>query len=112
LVGTHAGAFPASNASVSEERRLAYVAVTRARKQLVICYIQSANYFGTQKATQKSIFLQEILPHTTTANLVLGTYTHPTLGKGEIIQQLSSDVFKVRFESGVKVIRVSKLQAT
>lgn len=108
LVGTHAGAFPAANASISEERRLAYVAVTRARKQLVICYVQSVNYFGTQKATQKGIFLQEILPHTTTANLVLGTYKHPAYGEGEIIQQLSKDVFKVRFESGVKVLRVSQ----
>lgn len=45
---------------LDEERRLAYVAITRARKQLTITYAQSRFLFGRTKYLMPSRFLQDL----------------------------------------------------
>ncbi len=58
------GVFPSQMAvaegNMEEERRLAYVAITRAKKQLFISYTQSRLIYGTTSAARPSEFLGEI----------------------------------------------------
>ena len=49
-------------ASVEEERRLAYVAITRARKRLYLTCAQQRQIFGQTSANPVSRFIQEIPP--------------------------------------------------
>ncbi len=65
VAGMEEGLFPhASNqfdpVAVEEERRLAYVAITRARKRLYLTAAQSRKIFGQTSANPASRFLQEI----------------------------------------------------
>ena len=46
--------------NMEEERRLAYVAITRAKKKLYITYTQSRTIYGMSSPSQPSIFLHEI----------------------------------------------------
>ena len=47
---------------VEEERRLAYVGITRARKKLFLSYVQNRKRFGMEKQQTPSRFLKEISP--------------------------------------------------
>lgn len=66
LPGFEEGVFPgtqtmaASNAEMEEERRLAYVAVTRAKKQLIICHTNTRLLYGKTSSNQLSRFALEI----------------------------------------------------
>ncbi|HWT92293.1 MAG TPA: UvrD-helicase domain-containing protein [Solirubrobacteraceae bacterium] len=64
LVGMEEGVFPHSRAldegGLEEERRLMYVGVTRAKKQLTLTYARRRNVFGSQTYGIKSRFLEEI----------------------------------------------------
>ena len=66
LVGMEEGIFPGNQsiyggeAEIEEERRLAYVAITRARKQLTITRAQSRLLFGKTDRNLPSRFLREI----------------------------------------------------
>lgn len=64
LVGMTEGAFPNKKAveggSVEEERRLMYVAVTRARQRLVLSMPQARMYYGEWVQNQPSRFIEEI----------------------------------------------------
>lgn len=66
LVGFEEGLFPLHNAieegkeAVEEERRLAYVAITRAKRQLYLTYAKSRMHFGHQSYNNISRFLKEI----------------------------------------------------
>ena len=65
IAGMEEGIFPGMQASfdtseVEEERRLAYVAVTRAKEQLYITTTQSRMLFGRTERNRPSRFLQEI----------------------------------------------------
>lgn len=55
--------------NTDEERRLAYVAVTRARKQLVISYVQYRRQFGTTLHQTPSVFVKDLLQHEKELNL-------------------------------------------
>ena len=61
VIGMEEGFFPliSETTDMEEERRLAYVAFTRAKKRLTLCYIDSRFYRGTRKNVQKSRFLGE-----------------------------------------------------
>ncbi len=67
LAGMEEGVFPSrrsveESGRVDEERRLAYVGITRARQQLVLCYAEARRLHGTEHYGQRSRFLKEIPP--------------------------------------------------
>ncbi len=66
LTGMEEDMFPYRNAQrnsdeeMEEERRLAYVAVTRARKKLVVTHAASRQVFGTTRTNRPSRFVRDI----------------------------------------------------
>lgn len=65
LVGLEEGLFPHSRSAVEpqkleEERRLAYVGVTRAQHKLVLCYAERRTWYGQENAAPPSRFIDEI----------------------------------------------------
>lgn len=65
LVGLEDGLFPSHKSleepgRLEEERRLAYVGITRARKHLVLCYAESRRMHGMEMLGRPSRFLGEI----------------------------------------------------
>jgi DNA helicase-2/ATP-dependent DNA helicase PcrA len=68
VVGMEEGVFPHSRAlsepsEMEEERRLAYVGITRARERLHLSHAWSRQLFGTTNYNPPSRFLDEIPPH-------------------------------------------------
>ena len=67
IVGMDETIFPVSRASESneeleEERRLMYVAITRAQKELYVTRAKSRYLYGKRNITMESRFIKEILP--------------------------------------------------
>ena len=67
LIGFEEGLFPSAMSvnepgGLEEERRLCYVAITRARKQLFITSVRSRMLYGTPRPAIPSRFLKEIPP--------------------------------------------------
>lgn len=67
VAGMEEGIFPHTSyegdpAAVEEERRLAYVAITRARKKLYLTHATTRRTFGSVQANPPSRFLNEIPP--------------------------------------------------
>jgi DNA helicase-2/ATP-dependent DNA helicase PcrA len=65
LVGLEEGLFPSQRSTedegrLEEERRLAYVGITRARERLVVSYAESRRMHGTEMLARPSRFLAEI----------------------------------------------------
>jgi DNA helicase II / ATP-dependent DNA helicase PcrA len=64
IIGCEEGVFPHSRAldegGLEEERRLAYVGITRAEQQLTLTYARRRNVFGAQTFGMRSRFLDEI----------------------------------------------------
>jgi DNA helicase-2/ATP-dependent DNA helicase PcrA len=64
MIGCEDGVFPHSRAlddgSLEEERRLAYVGITRAMRDLYITYARRRNVFGAQSFGVRSRFIDEI----------------------------------------------------
>ena len=65
IVGLEDGVFPhyrsmGDSAELEEERRLAYVGITRARERLYLCHAWSRSLFGTTSYNPASRFLSEI----------------------------------------------------
>ncbi len=72
IIGMEEGIFPHSRsllevAQIEEERRLAYVGLTRAREKLYLTYATSRLYFGTTSANMPSRFLIDIPQELVTA---------------------------------------------
>ena len=70
VCGLEEGLFPhenssLDNASLEEERRLLYVAITRARKRLYISFAQTRMLHGYTRYGARSRFLNELPDHTT-----------------------------------------------
>lgn len=68
IVGMEEGLFPHSrslmdSAQMEEERRLAYVGITRAKAQLFLTYANSRLYFGERISNPPSRFLTDIPEH-------------------------------------------------
>jgi len=59
VIGLEEGFFPLNDADIEEERRLAYVAITRAKKELVLSYTKSRYLRGQRTHVNKSRFLTE-----------------------------------------------------
>jgi len=67
LVGLEEGLFPSQRSvedegRLEEERRLAYVGITRARQRLVITHAESRRMHGTEMLSRPSRFLGEVPP--------------------------------------------------
>jgi DNA helicase-2/ATP-dependent DNA helicase PcrA len=64
IIGMEDGVFPHSRAldegTVEEERRLAYVGITRAMRDLYLTFARRRNLFGSEGYGVKSRFLEEI----------------------------------------------------
>ncbi|WP_456342829.1 ATP-dependent helicase [Thermovibrio sp.] len=68
VAGLEEGLFPHARSTdtsseVEEERRLFYVAITRAKKLLTLTYAKERRVFGSRRFTTPSRFLSEIPPH-------------------------------------------------
>src|SRR5207244_9904231 len=68
IAGMEDGVFPhyrsmGDAAELEEERRLAYVGITRARKRLYLTHAWSRSLFGGSNYNPPSRFLSEIPPH-------------------------------------------------
>lgn len=67
LVGMEEGIFPSSRSMLeptllSEERRLCYVAITRARERLYLTYAEQRMLYGRTQYNRRSEFMEEIPP--------------------------------------------------
>lgn len=87
VVGMEEGLFPGSQnvnsaTEMEEERRLFYVAVTRAEKQLTLSFARCRTRFGKTQHNEPSRFIREIdsrlVSHTTTRGRREGISTIPT----------------------------------
>ncbi len=68
IVGVEEGLFPHSRAlmdesEMEEERRLAYVGITRAKERLYLIYAQERNIYGRFQCNPKSRFIENIPDH-------------------------------------------------
>ena len=76
MIGMEDGVFPHSRSieagDIEEERRLAYVGLTRARKELTLTYARTRALYGGREWNVPSRFLAEIPPETTDAEEQLG----------------------------------------
>ncbi|WP_456465277.1 ATP-dependent helicase [Desulfurobacterium sp.] len=68
ITGLEEGLFPhvrslESAEQIEEERRLFYVAITRAKKLLILTRAKSRRFFGSYRESEPSRFLEEIPPH-------------------------------------------------
>ena len=84
IVGMEENLFPSqmmitSRADLEEERRLFYVAITRAEKKLTLSYATSRYQWGNLRSCEKSRFLDEIDPQYVNFKFAAG----PGLGTGE-----------------------------
>lgn len=82
VTGLEENLFPSPNAATSprqmeEERRLMYVAVTRAKRHLVLSYAHSRWRFREMQYSEPSMFLYEIPQHLTQKHGITRGIVHP-----------------------------------
>ena len=115
VAGMEEGIFPhasydSDEASVEEERRLAYVAITRARKRLYLTHATTRRTYGSVQANAPSRFLREI-PETDVERVGVGSSgfagvgwekrgdRHGTFGSGRGSEVYGGHVFGSRTRS-------------
>ena len=115
VAGMEEGIFPHASydgdeASVEEERRLAYVAITRARKRLYLTHATTRRTYGSVQANAPSRFLREI-PETDVERVGMGSSgfagvgwekrgdRHGTFGSGRGSSVYGGNVFGSRTRS-------------
>ena len=85
VIGLEEEFFPllGDGCNMEEERRLGYVAITRAKSDLTLCYVDSRFYKGQRKRIEKSRFLSE-------AGLIQGESLKitkaPSFKKGDLVK--------------------------
>ncbi len=135
VVGLEEGVFPhirslESSEDLEEERRLFYVAMTRAKEKLLLSWSQRRSLFGSNSVSRPSRFLDEIpswfkvvrqserfrkAPETTASAetesksefRVGSIVSHEKFGRGSVmeVQGVPQDwKLKIRFQDGVRVI--------
>jgi DNA helicase-2/ATP-dependent DNA helicase PcrA len=87
LVGMEEGLFPHEMSlqenNLEEERRLCYVGITRAMKELVLTYAEIRRLYGEEKHNAPSRFLREIPAHLlqpVRAGIAHGSFSFPSAG--------------------------------
>jgi DNA helicase-2/ATP-dependent DNA helicase PcrA len=97
LAGWEEGLFPhpralgeGGSASLEEERRLAYVGLTRARNQAIITFAANRRVHNQWQSSLPSRFIDELpLDHTERTNV--GGLTHPFIRRSSMPQQRASE---------------------
>ncbi|WP_028081250.1 DNA helicase II [Solimonas soli] len=81
MVGMENGLFPharsAGEGNLEEERRLCYVGITRARKQLYMSYAEMRRMHGVEQNNAPSMFLREIPPEVIVETRPRASLTRP-----------------------------------
>lgn len=89
IVGFEEGFFPYipyhQEPNLEEERRLGYVAITRAKEELYICTLKERVYFGSKQYLEPSSFLEEAKLLEPSATWRIGDrVSHRAFGHGQI----------------------------
>lgn len=111
VLGLEQGTFPAKTALLEEERRLMYVAITRARHHLTLCCSKQRTLMGNTIYSKASRFLSEIPKEILSIQRFfepaqLSAYPqgckviHPNLGEGIVVNQTPSGLIEVNFSQG------------
>jgi DNA helicase II / ATP-dependent DNA helicase PcrA len=127
MIGMEEGIFPHSRSieeqSLEEERRLAYVGMTRARERLVLTHASARSLWGSRNYNLPSRFLDELpeegvelhrlqpaswssrspaaVPTRPAIELTTGdTVKHSTLGEGIVVRLEGDGTVLIRFEDG------------
>ncbi|NPA12248.1 MAG: UvrD-helicase domain-containing protein [Epsilonproteobacteria bacterium] len=92
VIGMEEGFFPLGDADIEEERRLAYVAFTRAKKELTLSFTKSRFVKGRRSYVEKSRFLTEAglikgkITKTNSDGIKKGTLVkHKVFGTGRVL---------------------------
>lgn len=101
---------------IEEERRLAYVALTRAKKNLYISYSTTRLINNRVRYTEASIFIDELRegvgfpePQKPKPSLAVGDIVlHKTYGRGSVIE-CGARAVSVKFFSGIKLVMISEV---
>jgi len=115
VIGFEEGFFPLGDADIEEERRLAYVAITRAKKELTLSYADSRYIRGKRSNLSASRFLSEagviknnkIQIKESNALKVGSLVKHKVFGTGRVIginKAGKKTKLKIDFGSSVKEI--------
>ncbi len=96
IVGMEEGLFPHSRSlweqnQLEEERRLAYVGITRAKETLYLSYASRRIYFGEQVSNPPSRFIVDI-PENLLENLSNKTLSEHVLSKAEGVERAKYDI--------------------
>ena len=86
VVGMEEGLFPSamsvySQSELEEERRLFYVAITRAKQQVTLSYCRSRFKYGSREQTTASRFIRDIDPQYLTRSATTQGMMRPTFGQ-------------------------------
>ena len=127
ITGLEDNIFPikGNDSSLEEERRLFYVAVTRAKRQLCLSYSASRSIFGKREVTKKSTFLESIDKELLTTCCGAGKYVNvcdgfqsntrmhsPYFGGGSVVNVRGKNFVRVAFDVyGEKLIDKNMLYA-
>jgi DNA helicase-2/ATP-dependent DNA helicase PcrA len=114
VIGMEEGFFPLNDSDIEEERRLAYVAFTRARKKLYLSFTQSRFVRGSRSYVQKSRFLTEAgliqgkINLKESSTIKTGTLVkHKVFGTGRVIginKTGNKTKLKIDFKGNIKEI--------
>jgi DNA helicase-2/ATP-dependent DNA helicase PcrA len=107
LVGMEEGLFPHSRSIINpvemeEERRLCYVAITRAKKKAYLFFTNYRNIYGTTQASIKSRFLEEINPNLIEAEIIeeesisSGFFEDSFFEEESVIEEEIKEIMEVR----------------
>jgi len=104
MVGMEEGLFPAQQSAddiirLEEERRLCYVGMTRAMRQLYLTYAESRRIYGRENYPKSSRFIREIPPELIQEVRLRGSINRP----GNPINTTGFKVQSHRFNLGQRV---------
>ena len=129
LAGMEDGIFPSmqnlyENEEMSEERRLAYVAVTRAKEKIYITHSRERMMYGRTGYNQLSVFVREELPEelirrekprTVPPRAPLGyspsRSAHPQMLNGELTRRADTSAFAAKERRSAASFGIEKLPA-
>lgn len=102
VIGLEEGFFPliGDGSDIEEERRLAYVAITRAKKTLVLSCVNSRFYKGQRTRLERSRFLSE--SGICTGSLIIQPQTSNEYKKGDLVKHKIFGIGRVIAVSKVK----------